>query len=113
MNQSKIEISRTNQVINFGRGINVFINDIKVGKLQNGESKTFNINYGINKIHARIDWCITKPLLIDIQKNDPVKLELGSNIKGWKLALGYSLHYYFIKRSEFLYLSLIGKRGKM
>ncbi len=109
MNQGKIEITRTSQVINFGRGISIYINNKKVGKLKDGETTTFEINQGANEIYAQIDWCKTKPLKFDVQNNDRIKLDLGSNVKGWKLALGYAAHYYLIKSTEFLYLNPVKK----
>ena len=66
--------------MNFGRGIRIYINNEKFGKLQNGEIRTFEINSGLNEIYA---------------------------LKGSNLAFGFTLRYYLLKRSEFLYLRAI------
>lgn len=105
--KGKIEIVRTNQLVNYGRGIKLFVNNKKVGSIQDGESQTFELNLGENEIHARIDWFRTNPFKIDVKENEQIKLELGSTIKGRKLLVNYYMHYSLFKRSDFLYLKPI------
>ncbi|RYM30802.1 hypothetical protein ERX46_17120 [Brumimicrobium glaciale] len=107
MIKGKIEVIRINQMVNFGRGIKLFINNEKVAKIQDGESQTFELNLGENEIYAQIDWFKTNPLKIIIKENELFRLELGSNLKGKKLLFSNYSHYSLFKRSEFLYLKQI------
>ena len=70
--------------------------------IKDGETKGFEINTGENEIYAKIDWCETSPMKLSIKENDIIKLELGSNIKGWKLLL--SMYYITLNTSEYLFL---------
>ncbi|MFD1553879.1 hypothetical protein [Putridiphycobacter roseus] len=103
MNKGKIEITRASQIVNFGRKINIYVNNEKICRLSDNETRTIEIDEGVNEIYARIDWCKTPPLQFEIKGGEDIKLELGSNVKGWKLAV-YAMHYYLIRHSEFLYL---------
>ncbi len=47
MKKAKIKIERIGKLMNFGSGINLYINIEKVVKIQNG----------LNDIYAQIDWC--------------------------------------------------------
>ncbi len=105
MNKGKIEITRVNQRAIKAREIGIYINDTKIGLIKNGETKEFEINTGVNEIYAKIDWCKTKPMKLSTIENEITKLELGSNINGWKLLL--SIYYITLNTSEYLFLKKI------
>lgn len=70
--------------------------------IRDGETKSFELDADENEIYVKIDWCKTKPLKIENVENETIKLELGSNLSGWRLLLG--IYYITFKTSEYLYL---------
>jgi len=102
MTKRIVEIKRVKQYANKARAIGIYINNKKVNTIRDGETKSFELNADENEIYVKIDWCKTKPLKIESVENETIKLELGSNLSGWKLLLG--IYYITFKTSEYLYL---------
>ncbi|RYM35409.1 hypothetical protein ERX46_00010 [Brumimicrobium glaciale] len=102
MTKRIVEIKRVKQYANKARAIGIYINNEKVDTIKDGETKSFELDAGENDISTKIDWCKTKPLKIESEENGTIKLELGSNLSGWKLLLG--IYYITFKTSEYLYL---------
>ena len=102
MSKKIIEINRIKQYANKARAIGIYINDKKVDTIRDGETKSFELDSEKNEIYVKIDWCKTKPLKIITTENETTKLELGSNLSGWKLFLG--IYYVIFNTSEYLYL---------
>lgn len=102
MEKGNIKITRTKQFANKLRSISIFINKKEVDSLAEGETKNFELDAGINEIYVKIDWCKTKPLKIDIRKNETQEFILGSNAAGWKIL--FSIYYIAYKTENYLYL---------
>jgi hypothetical protein len=102
MTKKTVEIKRVKQYANKARAIGIYINNKKVDTIRDGETKSFELNADENEIYVKIDWCKTKPLKIENAENETIKLELGSNLSGWRLLLG--IYYITFKTSEYLYL---------
>jgi hypothetical protein len=56
-------VHRTSQILLSLRAIAIFADGQKVGQLNNGESKAFELIPGEHKFYAKIDWC-KSPLLV-------------------------------------------------
>ena len=97
-----VQIKRVEQYVNKLRKIGIYINNQKVDTIRDGETKSFELDTDENEIYVKIDWCKTKPLKIENEENETIKLELGSNLSGWRLLLG--IYYITFKTSEYLYL---------
>jgi len=102
MNKRKIEITRTKQFANKARAIGIYINSKKVDTIRDGETKIFDLETAENEIYVKIDWCKTVPQKIIINEGETKRLELGSNLSGWKLLL--AIFYISTNTSEYLYL---------
>ena len=102
MTKKTVEIKRVKQYTNKARAIGIYINNKKVDTIRDGETKSFELDADENEIYVKIDWCKTKPLKIENVENETIKLELGSNLSGWRLLLG--IYYITFKTSEYLYL---------
>ncbi|WP_339875438.1 hypothetical protein [Olleya marilimosa] len=105
MSNSIIEIKRLKQYANKARAIQIYINNKKIDTIKDGETKSFQVDPIQNQVYAKIDWCKTKPLKINTKENTITKLELGSNLSGFKLK--FALYYVIFKTSEYLYLKKI------
>jgi hypothetical protein len=102
MTKKTVEIKRVKQYANKARAIGIYINNKKVDTIRDGETKSFELDADENEIYVKIDSCKTKPLKIENAENETIKLELGSNLSGWRLLLG--IYYITFKTSEYLYL---------
>ncbi len=102
---SILEIHRTEQWANKARAIKIYINGKQVDTIRDGEVKSIKLTEEKNEVVVKIDWCKTKPLIINSSDNSIVKLELGSNLIGWKFFIG--LWYIIFKTSDYLYLKHI------
>ena len=77
----KLIIKRTSEWNNRMRGIVIFLDGKKIGVIRNGELKEFEIEPGEHNIKAKIDWCGSEKLLINLADNEVKKIELS----GFKL----------------------------
>ncbi|MGR7813858.1 hypothetical protein [Lacinutrix undariae] len=102
MNKRTIEINRRQQYANKARAIGIYINDKKVDTIKDGKTKKIEVDSDENEVYVKIDWCKTKLVKINTKENELTKLELGSNISGWKSLL--AIYYITFKTSEYLYL---------
>ncbi len=100
-----IEVKRVKQYANKTRAIGIYINNKKVDTIRDGETKSFEVDTEENEISAKIDWCKTKPIKIKTAENEISRLELGSNLSGWKLI--FSIYYVLFNTSEYLYLKKV------
>lgn len=105
MSNSIIEIKRIKQYANKARAIEIYINNKKIDTIRDGETKSFQVDPIQNEVYAKIDWCKTKPIKINTKENAISKLELGSNLSGFKLL--FAFYYVIFKTSEYLYLKKI------
>ena len=78
-----IKIQRTNDYINAVRNYRLFIDGKKIGTLNNGQIKDFEIPSGRHSIVAKIDWCSSPEVTFEINDNDSKTFLVGA-IKNWK-----------------------------
>ena len=96
-----ISIARTSQYANMARKIDVFVDEIKVGNLGNGERKVFELEPGLHRVHAKIDWCMTPPVEVEIIAGETIDLYCGSEMKGLKILLSIA---YLFSPDRWIYL---------
>ncbi len=96
-----IEIKRSSQYVNRIRAIDIFVDGAKAGSVMNGESKVFETPPGQHQVLAKIDWCKTPPLNVNILPGETTSLLCGSELAGWQLIL--TVLYLFIP-SKWIYL---------
>ena len=64
---AKINIQRTSEYNNRMRDYQIYIDNKKVGTIENGENKDFEIEEGTHIIEAKIDWCGSPKVTIEIK----------------------------------------------
>lgn len=77
---TKLHLVRKSSIIGAAAKIEIFVDNIMVGKLKNGEEKIFNIEEGQHQIYARQGvWggMKTKPITITLQNGGTIKLSCG------------------------------------
>ncbi len=75
-------INRTNEYANRWRAIDIYVDGQKIGGVSNGETKQFEIPVGTHTVCAKIDWCSSNDVPIDLSINEAEVLTLSS---GWGL----------------------------
>jgi hypothetical protein len=100
---SSITISRDSGYADRIRSYRVVVDDLEIGKINNGESKTFSIEPGAHHLVLKIDWCSSNTVLFDLPPDGTMHFECGSNLRGVNLFLG--IYYAFFARDQYLWLS--------
>ncbi len=86
------------------RAYQVVLNEEVIGKINNGEEKSFNIPKGNHKLKLVIDWCNSNSLDFTNSNNSPIKFDCGSNLRGLKLFS--TIYYTFSRPEQYLWLKL-------
>ncbi|CAN5332548.1 hypothetical protein BH23BAC2_BH23BAC2_18270 [soil metagenome] len=79
-------MKRKSQWANKMREIGLYLNGEKIGTIDDGETKEFEIKPGLHHLHAKIDWCGSPTKEIVIKQNDIQYVELtGFKKSQWLL----------------------------
>ena len=72
-----IRLKRTSEFNNRMRDYKIFIDGQQVGRIANGETKDFPATEGQHTVTAKIDWCSSPDILVDINENQTKNLKVG------------------------------------
>jgi len=72
----KLIIDRRSEWINRGRIIGLYLNKEKIGTIENGESKEFELEPGNYNLKAKIDWCGSQNYNFEFEGNEVKTVEL-------------------------------------
>lgn len=86
--------------------MDIFINGQKAGSVRNGEKKEFPAAPGHVDLYAKIDWCKTRPVTVDLQNGQTAVFQLGSPLMGWRLL--FTLYYALFRTGDWIYLKRTG-----
>ncbi len=102
-----IRIKRTNEYNNRMRDYKIFIDGQQIGTIANGETKEFPTTEGHHTVTAKIDWCSSPDILLDINDNQTKDLKVGGFKNGqilMPIGLGIIvLHFILSKFADFEY----------
>jgi len=90
-----IKIKRTTGWVDMARNYEIFIDGHFVGKLANGTSEEFPITIGKHTVTAKIDWCSSPNLFIDIGIDEIKHLTVSSFKYSWLMFLGIGTIAFF------------------
>jgi hypothetical protein len=77
-----IRLIRTNEFNNRMRDYKIFIDGHQVGTIANGETKEFPAPAGKHTVIAKIDWCSSPQISIDLHENQTKNLQVGGFVNG-------------------------------
>jgi hypothetical protein len=84
-----IRIHRTSEYINGMRNYRILIDNKQVGTIADGETKEFVTEAGQRTITAKIDWCSSPDILLDVKDGETIALRVGGFKNGsWLMYLG-------------------------
>jgi hypothetical protein len=103
-----IKLNRTNEYNNKMRDYKIFIDGQQVGTIANGETKEFPSTVGQHIVTAKIDWCSSPDISINLKENQTSHLKVGGFKNGqllMRIGLGVVvLHFILSKFADFDYL---------
>ena len=114
---TKLIITRTSEWNNKARKFGLYLNDKKIGTIEDGEKKEFEIEPGIYKINGKIDWCKSPKIEFDITENESKEIEISGFKYGniiMPIGLGIVLFFFLIKlifKIESNFLIILGGIG--
>jgi len=75
------------------RAYRVFVDGKEIGKVGNGETKTFPVNPGAHRLALKIDWCGSKAVEFTAADGASMSFQVRSNLRGARIlaALWYAL----------------------
>jgi len=96
----KIRVERNSEWNNKARAIGIYIDREKVGTINDGETQEYEVENGKHEIFAKIDWCRSQKIELNIAENETKTIKLsGFKYSKWILPalLGIMLFYYLGK----------------
>ena len=97
---TKIRIERNSEWNNKAREIGIYIDGEKVGTINDGETQDYVVENGKHEIYAKIDWCRSQKIELNVAENETAILKLtGFKYGTWILPIifGIMLLYFLGK----------------
>lgn len=72
----KIIINRSTEYSNYLRSIEIHLGKKKIGEIRDGESKIFEVDPGKYVLKAKIDWCTSNEIPVEVNFGDTFRYNL-------------------------------------
>jgi hypothetical protein len=72
-----LKVIRTSEYNNKFRDFQIYVNGKKIGSIADGEEKLFEVTSGVHNIRAKIDWCSSPQISININQDDIKTLKVA------------------------------------
>lgn len=79
-----ITVARRIDPTNFKRKFAVFIDEKRVGYVHTGEVVHFPTTPGQHSVAVKVDWCRSKPIVVEKQVNSNIAVWCGSSYNDWR-----------------------------
>jgi|688.fasta_scaffold160329_2 hypothetical protein len=97
-----IRVKRSTSYPDRIRAYRILVDGQEMARLNDGESVELPVVSGRHTIVAKIDWCSSPTLNVNIRDGETVNFECGSNLRGLRLLLG--IFYVLFLRDQYLTL---------
>ncbi len=77
MKNSKIHITRNNDLFGIYRTLKVYIDESHVGGVKWDKSTDFSISPGKHKLVVKMDWCKSEPLEFEVGENELLEYQVS------------------------------------
>ena len=85
---TKLIIARKSEWANRGRKIGIYLDGKKIGTIESGETREFELQPGEHDLQAKIDWCGSQKYSLNLEEGDTQKIKLSGFPKGkWTLPI--------------------------
>ena len=90
------------------RKYKVFIDNVYQGDIMGDETKVFPVGGGHHTVKAKIDWCGSNELSVNVGEG-LTELEVGPSLRGIKFWIPFSeVYYVLLARNKYLWLGMKG-----
>jgi hypothetical protein len=83
------------------RDYRVLVDGLEIGRIANGEQRSFEIDPGPHELSVKVDWCRTDPIPFVAVKDLASRFQCGSNLRGIRLV--FALYYARFARRKYLW----------
>jgi hypothetical protein len=97
-----IRVKRSTSYPDRIRAYRILVDGQEMARLNDGESVELPVVSGRHTIVAKIDWCSSPTLNVNIRDGETVNFECGSNLRGLRVLLG--MFYVLFLRDQYLTL---------
>lgn len=98
-----IRVKRSTSYSDRIRAYRILVDGQEMARLNAGQSVDLPVVSGRHTIVAKIDWCSSPTLNVDIRDGETVNFECGSNLRGLRLFL--AIIYVLFQRDQYLTLN--------
>src|SRR5262249_2606798 len=98
----KLVITRPRQYADMLRQYRLVVDSDLAYTIGRGQSVDISLPPGRHRLIAAIDWARSNPVEIELLPDQDCRLEVGSNVAGWRLLL--AVLYATVWRDRWLYL---------
>jgi hypothetical protein len=99
---STLWITRSRQFRDVFSDYRVLIDGVEWATVGRGQTTWIIFPSGRHRVEAAVDWCHSNPVELDAEPGAFYRMEVGSNVTGWRLLIG--LAYVTIWLDRHLYL---------
>lgn len=97
-----IKIQRTSEYNNKLRDFSIYVDGNKVGTIADGEVKEFTTTPGTHVVTAKIDWCSSQNVSVEVEDHKAAALEVGGfKFGNWILPLVIGVVIVFVALQNF------------
>lgn len=97
-----IKIQRTSEYNNKLRDFSIYVDGNKVGTIVDGEVKEFTTTPGTHVVTAKIDWCSSQNVSVEVEDHKVATLEVGGfKFGNWILPLVIGVVIVFVALQNF------------
>jgi hypothetical protein len=100
---TSISLTRDSGYADKVRDYRVMLDGGEIGRIADGECKTFAVPPGKHALRLKIDWCGSNTVDFDLSAGGNATFRCGSSLRGARLVLG--LYYSIIARNRYLWLA--------
>lgn len=97
---ASIELVHEKLLADAWRAYNVVVDGQERGTIRNGGSLSLELDPGHHTVLLRIDWCSSRPLEIDLDSGERVRLVCRPNAKPWSV-----IYWSLLRHDDYIALS--------
>ncbi len=80
----RLRVRRGDEQNDLGRRYPIFVNDEQVAELKRGAFWERSVEPGRYTVQARLDWCSSPAVTVDVMPGETVTLHVENSLHGWR-----------------------------
>ncbi len=99
---ASIRLSRGSGYADRLRGYRVLLDGAEIGRIGNGETKSFPVAPGKHQLALKVDWCGSNEVSFSVSSGDSLAFLCDSTLRGF--SVWAALYYVLFARDRYLWL---------